>query len=180
MALLLKNVYAVDPQLSMNQICDIVVRDGKIVEVGQDLSIEKGETRDMAGKYCVPGLVDMHVHLRDPGQEHKGDIASETRAAVKGGFTAVCCMPNTKPTIDNADVVEYVLKRAAEVGKCRVHVSGACTKGLQGVELSEMGDMRAHGAVAFTDDGRGVQDSGMMRRVMDYARQFDCAVMSHC
>ncbi len=180
MALLLKNVQAVDPQLSLNQFCDIVVRDGKIVEVGQDLSIEKGETRDMAGKYCIPGLVDMHVHLRDPGQEHKGDIASETRAAAKGGFTAVCCMPNTKPTIDNADVVEYVLKRAAEVGKCRVHVAGACTKGLQGIELSEMGDMRAHGAVAFTDDGRGVQDSGMMRRVMDYARQFGCAVMSHC
>ena len=180
MALLLKNVQAVDPQISMNQFCDIVVRDGKIVEVGQDLSIEKGETRDMAGKYCIPGLVDMHVHLRDPGQEHKGDIASETRAAAKGGFTAVCCMPNTKPTIDNADVVEYVLKRAAEVGKCRVHVAGACTKGLQGVELSEMGDMRAHGAVAFTDDGRGVQDSGMMRRVMDYAKQFGCAVMSHC
>ena len=180
MALLLKNVQAVDPQLSLNQFCDIVVRDGKIVEVGQDLSIEKGETRDMAGKYCIPGLVDMHVHLRDPGQEHKGDIASETRAAAKGGFTAVCCMPNTKPTIDNADVVEYVLKRAAEVGKCRVHVAGACTKGLQGIELSEMGDMRAHGAVAFTDDGRGVQDSGMMRRVMDYAHQFGCAVMSHC
>ncbi|MBQ9020715.1 MAG: dihydroorotase [Eggerthellaceae bacterium] len=180
MALLLKNVYAVDPQLSMNQICDIIVRDGKIVEVGQDLSIEKGETRDMGGKYCIPGLVDMHVHLRDPGQEHKGDIASETRAAAKGGFTAVCCMPNTSPTIDNADVVEYVLKRTAEVGKCRVHVTGACTKGLAGVELSEMGDMRAHGAVAFTDDGRGVQDSGMMRRVMDYANQFGCAVMSHC
>ena len=180
MALLLKNVQAVDPQLPMNQFCDIVVRDGKIVEVGQDLSIEKGETRDMAGKYCIPGLVDMHVHLRDPGQEHKGDIASETRAAAKGGFTAVCCMPNTKPTIDNADVVEYVLKRADEVGKCRVHVAGACTKGLAGVELSEMGDMRAHGAVAFTDDGRGVQDSGMMRRVMDYAHQFGCAVMSHC
>lgn len=180
MALLLKNVHAIDPQLSMDQICDIAIRDGKIAEVGQGLSIPKGEVRDMAGKTCIPGIVDMHVHLRDPGQEHKEDIRSGTRAAAKGGVTAVCCMPNTTPTIDNADVVDYVLKQAAELGKCRVHVAGACTKSLAGIELSEMGDLRAHGAVAFTDDGRGVQDSGMMRRVMDYANQFGCAVMSHC
>ncbi len=180
MALLLKNVHAIDPQVSINEVCDIVVRDGKIVEVGQGLSIPKGETRDMDGKICIPGLVDIHVHLREPGQEHKEDIASGTRAAAKGGVVAVCCMPNTSPTIDNADVVEYVRKRADEVGKCRVLVAGACTQGLRGEVLSEMGDMVAHGAVAFTDDGRGVQDSGMMRRVMDYAAQFGCVVMSHC
>ena len=180
MALLLKNVHAIDPQLSLNEMCDIAIRDGRIVEVGQDLSIPKGEVRDMEGKICIPGIVDIHVHLRDPGQEHKGDIATETRAAAKGGVTAVCCMPNTKPTIDNADVVEYVRSRAAKVGKCRVHVAGSCTQELRGEILSEMGDMVAHGAVAFTDDGRGVQDSGMMRRVMDYAHQFNKVVMSHC
>ncbi len=128
----------------------------------------------------VPGLVDMHVHLREPGFEQKEDIASGTRAAAAGGFTDVCCMPNTKPVTDNATVVEYIRARAAAVGKCRVHVAGACSQGLKGETLSEMGDMYEHGAVAFTDDGRGVQDAGMMRRVMDYASMFGCPVMSHC
>lgn len=180
MDLLLKNVRAIDPQLSLNEECDIRICDGRITEVGKGLDPKDAEVRDFSGKICVPGLVDIHVHLREPGQEHKEDIESGTRAAAKGGFTAVCCMPNTLPTIDNADVVEYVRKRADEVGKCRVLVSGACTQGLRGEVLSEMGDMVAHGAVAFTDDGRGVQDSGMMRRVMDYANQFGKVVMSHC
>ncbi|WP_165044223.1 dihydroorotase [Adlercreutzia sp. ZJ138] len=180
MALLLKNAHVIDPQVGLNETTDILIRDGKIAGVGRDLIMGKGVERDLAGKIVVPGLVDMHVHLREPGFEQKGDIASETRAAAKGGFTAVCCMPNTKPVIDNALGVEYVQARATAVGKCRVHVAGACSQGLAGETLSEMGDMRAHGAVAFTDDGRGVQGAGMMRRVMDYASQFDCAVMSHC
>lgn len=180
MALLLKNAHVIDPQVGLNETADILIRDGKIAGIGHDLAMEKGVERDLAGKVVVPGLVDMHVHLREPGFELKGDIASETRAAAKGGFTAVCCMPNTNPVIDNALGVEYVRARAAAVGKCRVHVAGACSQGLAGETLSEMGDMRAHGAVAFTDDGRGVQGAGMMRRVMDYASQFGCAVMSHC
>ena len=180
MALLLKNAHVIDPQVGLNETADIVVRDGKIAEIGKNLSIEKGVERDLAGKIVVPGLVDIHVHLREPGFEQKEDIASGTRAAAHGGFTAVCAMPNTKPTIDNALGVEYVKARAAAVGKCRVHVSGSCTQGLKGDTLSEMGDMVAHGAVAFTDDGRGVQGAGMMRRVMDYAVQFNKVVMSHC
>lgn len=180
MALLIKNVRAIDPQVNLDEVCDILVRDGKIVEVGKDLSIEKGETRDYTGKIAVPGLVDMHVHLREPGYEWKEDIKSGTRAAAKGGFTAVCCMPNTNPVIDNAEVVEFVNKRAADTGACRVHVAGSCSQGLKGETLSEMGDMVAHGAVAFTDDGRGVQGAGMMRRVLDYANQFGRTVMSHC
>ena len=179
MALLLKNVRAIDPQVALDEVCDIVIRDGKIAEVGQNLSIEKGETRDMGGKIAVPGLVDVHVHLREPGFEQKEDIASGTRAAAHGGFTAVCCMANTNPVIDNALGVEYILARAAAVGKCRVHVAGAATQGLKGEIISEMGDMVAHGAVAFTDDGRGIQGAGMMRRVMDYASQFDRVVMAH-
>ena len=179
MALLLKNVRAIDPQVALDEVCDIVIRDGKIAEVGQNLSIEKGETRDMGGKIAVPGLVDVHVHLREPGFEQKEDIASGTRAAAHGGFTAVCCMANTNPGIDNALGVEYILARAAAVGKCRVHVAGAATQGLKGEIISEMGDMVAHGAVAFTDDGRGIQGAGMMRRVMDYASQFDRVVMAH-
>ena len=180
MALLLKNAQVIDPQVGLNETADILVRDGKIVEVGQNLTMEKGVERDLAGKIVVPGLVDMHVHLREPGFEQKEDIASGTRAAAHGGFTAVCAMPNTNPVVDNAVAVEYVKSIAAQVGKCRVHVSGSCSQGLKGETLSEMGDMIVHGAVAFTDDGHGVQGAGMMRRVMDYASQFGRVVMSHC
>ena len=180
MALMLKNARLVDPQVGLDEVADVLIRDGRIVEVGHDLAMEKGVERDLAGKVVVPGLVDMHVHLREPGQEQKEDIASGTRAAAHGGFTAVCAMPNTAPVIDNALGVEYVKARAAAVGKCRVHVAGACSQGLKGEVLSEMGDMVAHGAVAFTDDGHGIQDAGMMRRVMDYASQFGRTVMVHC
>ena len=180
MALLLKDARVIDPQVGLDEVCEILVRDGKIVEVGHNLSMEKGVTRDLTGKILVPGLVDMHVHLREPGQEPKGDIASETRAAAHGGITAVCSMPNTTPVIDNALGVEYIRARAHAVGKCRVHIAGSCTKGLSGETLSEMGDMASHGVVAFTDDGRGVQGAGMMRKVMDYASQFGRVVMSHC
>ncbi len=180
MALMLKNARLVDPQVGLDEVADVLIRDGRIVEVGHDLAMEKGVERDLAGKVVVPGLVDMHVHLREPGQEQKEDIASGTRAAAHGGFTAVCAMPNTAPVIDNALGVEYVKARAEAVGKCRVHVAGACSQGLKGEVLSEMGDMVAHGAVAFTDDGHGVQGAGMMRRVMDYASQFGRTVMVHC
>lgn len=180
MALLLKNARFIDPQTGLDEVCEMLVRDGRIVEVGHDLKMDKGVERDLGGKIVVPGLVDIHVHFRDPGQEYKEDLESGTRAAVHGGFTDVCCMPNTAPTIDSAVVVDYVRNKADRVGKCRVHVSGACTKGLSGEALSDMGDMVAHGAVAFTDDGRGVQSAGAMRRVMEYASQFGKTVMSHC
>ncbi|MCI8340455.1 MAG: dihydroorotase [Eggerthellaceae bacterium] len=180
MALMLKNARLVDPQVGLDEVADILIRDGRIVEVGHGLSMEKGIERDLSGKVVVPGLVDMHVHLREPGQEQKEDIASGTRAAAHGGFTAVCAMPNTSPVIDNALGVEYVKARAEQVGKCRVLVAGACSQGLKGEVLAEMGDMAAHGAVAFTDDGHGIQDAGMMRRVMDYAVQFGRTVMVHC
>ena len=180
MALLLKNAHVIDPQVGLNETADILIRDGKIVEVGQGLAMEKGVERDLGGKIVVPGLVDMHVHLREPGLEQKEDIESGTRAAAHGGFTAICAMPNTDPVVDDAVAVEYVKAVAAAKGACRVHVAGSCTKDLAGEVLSDMGDMVAHGAVAFTDDGHGVQGAGMMRRVMDYASQFNRVVMSHC
>lgn len=180
MALLLKGARLIDPAVGLDEKADMIVRDGKIVEIGQDLSIPKGVERDLSGKIITPGLCDIHVHLRDPGLEYKEDIESGTRAAAKGGFTSVCCMPNTSPTIDSAATVDYVINKANDVGSCRVHVVGACSKGLGGETLAEIGDMVAHGAVAFTDDGRGVQDSGMMRRVMEYVGMFDKVVMSHC
>ena len=157
MALLLKNGHVVDPQTHTGMRFDVKIDGDTIVEVGENLSTDGCEVIDLAGKYLVPGLVDMHVHLREPGYEHKGTIESETRAAVKGGFTGVCSMPNTD-----------------------VYPAGACSKGLKGEIIAEMGDMVAHGAVAFTDDGRGIQGAGMMRRCMDYGKMFNKTFLSHC
>jgi dihydroorotase len=182
MALLLKNARLVDPAVSLDAPRDILIRDGKIVEIGEPGTVDlpKGVERDLAGKIVVPGLVDMHVHLRDPGQEYKEDIASGGRAAAKGGFTAVLAMPNTKPTCDNSSIVRDMLEKAERSTRTRIHVSGALTVGLKGEALSEMGDMARAGAVAFTDDGRGVQGSNMMRLAMDYAKTFGRPVLSHC
>lgn len=181
MSLILKNVRAVDPQIGLDDVVSIRIEGDKIAEVGSRVTAAEGDTvRDLSGKLLVPGLVDIHVHLREPGQEYKEDIESGTRAAAAGGFTAVCCMPNTAPAIDNGAMVEAVKGIAAAKGHCRVHVAGCCTKGREGAAIAEMGDMVEHGAVAFTDDGCGVADAGAMRRVMDYANQFGKVVMSHC
>ncbi len=180
MALILKNAHVVDPSVELDGIMDVLIEDGKIARVGEGIEAEGAEVCDLSGKYLVPGLVDMHVHLREPGFEHKEDIASGTRSAAKGGFTGVCCMPNTDPVTDNGVVVGYIVARAAQVGKCRVYPAGAMSKGLKGEIISEMGDMVAQGAVAFTDDGRGIQDAGMMRRAMDYGKMFGRVFMSHC
>lgn len=180
MALLLKNAHVVDPSVELDGIVDVLIENDRIVNVGEGLSAEGAEVVDLTGKYLVPGLVDMHVHLREPGFETKGDIESETAAAAKGGFTGVCSMPNTDPVTDNGVVIEYIKSVAAAKGHCRVYPSGAMTRGLKGEIISEMGDMVAHGCVAFTDDGRGIQGAGMMRRAMDYGKMFDKVFMSHC
>jgi dihydroorotase len=182
MALLLKGALCVDPVTGLNAERDVLIRDGVIVEIGEpgSVALAKGVERDLAGKVLVPGLMDMHVHLRDPGQEYKEDLASGGAAAARGGFTAVLAMPNTAPICDNATQVNYVRERAREVTRTRVYVAGSLTRGLAGEALSEMGDMVRAGAVAFTDDGRGVQDGGMMRRAMDYAKPFKTPVLSHC
>lgn len=180
MAFLLKSAHVVDPAVGLDEVCDVLIEGDKIAAVASNLEAGDATVLDMSGKYLVPGLVDMHVHLREPGYEHKEDIESGTRAAAKGGFTGVCSMPNTDPVADNGSVIEYVKARAAAVGHCRVFPSGACSRGLKGEALSEMGDMVAHGAVAFTDDGRGVQGAGMMRRCMDYGKMFGKVFMSHC
>lgn len=180
MKLLVKGVRAIDPQVSLDEVVDVLIEDGCISQVAPSIEAKDAEVLDRSGCIMVPGLVDAHVHLRDPGLEYKETIATGTAAAAHGGFVAVCSMPNTKPTTDEASVIDYVLTQAKEAGHCRVYPSGACTKGLKGEALAEIGDMAAHGAVAFTDDGRGVQSAGMMRRVMDYAKMFDKVVMSHC
>lgn len=177
---LIKNVRVIDPALSLDEVADILIDGQTIAQVGKNIECADAEIFDRDGCIAVPGLVDIHVHLRDPGQEYKETIETGTAAAAHGGFTGICSMPNTNPTTDNATTIDYVLDKAAQAGHCRVYPSGACTKGLKGESLSEMGDMVLHGAVAFTDDGRGVQNSGVMRRMMDYAKMFNKVVMSHC
>ncbi len=179
MALILKGGRVIDPQVGIDEIADVLVEDGKIKSVGASIVTKDAEVLDCTGKIIVPGLVDAHVHLREPGFEHKEDIESGTRAAVRGGFTTVCAMPNTNPCIDDAVGVEYVKAVAEKKGKCKVEVSGACTCERAGETLSDMGDMWDHGVRMFTDDGSGIQKAGIMRLVMDYASQFDCVVSVH-
>lgn len=179
MALLLKGGRVVDPRAGLDGVMDVVVRDGVIAEVGEGLSIPKGEAVDCDGKVVLPGLVDAHTHVREPGREDEETVASATRAAACGGFTAVCAMPNTEPPADTGSAVRFLVERAEETG-VRVHPVGALTKGRAGEALAEVGDMVREGAVAFTDDGDGVQDAGMMRLAMDYVKAFGRPVLAHC
>lgn len=180
MALLLKNGRVVDPEAGIDEIADIIVKDGVIAEIGPDLKIEKGETLDVSEKVVLPGLVDAHTHLREPGREDEETVASGTAAAAHGGFTAVCAMPNTSPVCDTGSKVRFIVERAAEEGVVRVYPIGALTKGQEGVALAEIGDMLAEGAVAFSDDGRGVQSAGVTRVAMDYLKAFDAPLVAHC
>lgn len=177
---LIKNVRVIDPSVGIDEVSDILIDGEVIAEVGKNIECSDAQVLDRSGCIVVPGLVDIHVHLRDPGQEYKETIETGTAAAAHGGFTGICSMPNTSPTTDDAATIDYVLDKAKQAHHCRVYPSGACTKGLKGESLAEIGDMVSHGAVAFTDDGRGIQHAGMMRRVMDYAKMFDKVVMSHC
>jgi dihydroorotase len=170
----------VDPAVGLDEIADIIIRDGVIVEIGHDLTIPKGITIECAEKIVVPGLVDIHTHLREPGFEYKEDVASGARAAAHGGFTAVCAMPNTEPVCDEGSAVRFLVERAAAHSNVRIHPIGAITVGSKGKALAEMGDMLAEGAVGFSDDGKGVQSAGMMRLAMDYAGQFGTVLVSHC
>lgn len=178
---LLKGVRAIDPAIGLDTIRDILIEEEIITRIEAVIEPEEDMiVLDRAGEIAIPGLVDVHVHLRDPGYEYKETIESGTAAAAHGGFTDICSMANTDPVTDEAAIIDHVIDKAIEAGHCSVHPAGACTKGLKGESLAEMGDMVAHGAAAFTDDGRGIQDAGMMRRVMDYAKMFDKVIMSHC
>lgn len=159
---------------------DILLENGKIEKIGKNLKADGAEVIDAAGLTVFPGLIDMHVHLREPGFEYKEDIASGSAAAVAGGFTQVCCMPNTDPVCDNAAVVGYIAARAKEVGLCKVHPIGAITRGEKGETLSEMGKMKDAGAVAVSDDGKPVANARMMRLAMEYASDFGLICLSHC
>lgn len=180
MALLLKNARLVDPAVGLDAVCDLVIRDGVIAEIGTDLKVAKGETVECAEKVVLPGLADVHVHLREPGREDEESVSSGTRAAAHGGFTAVCAMPNTDPVADEGSSVRFLRERAEAEGAVRVYPLGAITAKQEGRALAEIGDMVAEGAVAFSDDGHGVQSAGMMRLAMDYIKRFAAPVVSHC
>lgn len=156
---------------------DIRIESGRIAELGAGL---KGDGVDCAGLTVFPGLIDMHVHLREPGFEKKEDIASGSAAAVKGGFTQICCMPNTKPVTDNKVVVSYIKNRAKEVGLCKVHPIGAITEGQKGETLAAIGAMKAAGAVAISEDGKSVPSTKIMANAMLYAADFGLKCLCHC
>src|SRR5213596_1494028 len=179
---LLKGARLVDPASGRDGIFDLLIEDGRIARVGQDLPAEAG-TRvvDIPNGFIVcPGLIDMHVHLREPGQEHKETIATGMAAAVAGGFTAVACMPNTSPVNDNAGVTEYMLKKAAEANLARVYPIGAVSRGQAGEQLADIAELRQAGCVALTDDGRPVATALLMRRALEYAGMFRMPVIEHC
>ena len=162
------------------EVCDILTEGNKIVRIAPEIEDAEAETIDAAGLHVFPGLIDMHVHLREPGFEYKEDIASGSAAAVRGGFTQICCMPNTAPVCDNAAVVGYIVARGKEAGMCKVHPIGSITVGEEGKQLSEMGKMKEAGAVAVSDDGRPVSDARMMRLGIEYASDFGLLCLSHC
>lgn len=159
---------------------DVLVVNGKIAEIAPDMSVDGARIIDVAGKYVFPGLVDMHTHLREPGFEVKETIASGTRAAVRGGFTSVACMPNTKPVADNQAVINLIKEKARQAGMANVYPVGAITKSSRGNELAEMAELRDAGAVAFSDDGNPVVSAKVMRRAMQYAGMLGLPVISHC
>ncbi|MDT8443404.1 MAG: dihydroorotase [Desulfuromonadales bacterium] len=177
--ILIKGGRVISPAQKLDDLCDVLIEKGRIVAIGKDLDARGAEVIDASGKLVTPGLVDIHVHLRDPGLEYKEDIASGTLSAVTGGFTSVACMPNTKPVNDNQTVTSYILKKAADEGHCRVFPIASITKGLNGESLTEMGELQALGVCAVSDDGKPVSNPQLMRRAMEYARPFGLTIISH-
>lgn len=183
-SLVLQGGRVIDPSSGLDEVADVVITDGRIDRVGrgaaEGVQGERVERRDVSGKWVTPGFVDLHVHLREPGQEYKEDLASGLRAAVAGGFTTVCPMPNTRPTNDTRAITESMVAKAAGLGLARLLPFGAITRGLRGEELAEMADLRDAGAIGVSDDGRCVMNAAVMRRALEYARTFDLLVTQHC
>lgn len=181
---ILRDGRVLDPASERDEIADVVVEDGRVVRVGRDAgaSVEGERVRriDCAGRWVTPGFLDLHVHLREPGQEYKEDVASGLRAAAAGGFTTVCAMPNTKPVNDRRAITEAMLSRARGVAGARLKVFGAVTMGSQGEQLTEMADLAEAGAIGVSDDGVCVMNAAVMRRALEYAATFDLLVSQHC
>jgi dihydroorotase len=180
MSLLIKNGHVVDPASSTDAVQDVLIANGRVERVGHDLPREAATTvLDATGKIVCPGFIDIHVHLREPGYEYKETVASGTRAAAAGGFTAVCCMANTQPVNDNRSITDYIRAKAAVEGAVRVYPIGAVTRGLAGEELAELAELAEAGCVAFSDDGKCVMNAALYRRAMEYTLPFGAPVISH-
>ncbi|HEX4825706.1 MAG TPA: dihydroorotase [Candidatus Polarisedimenticolaceae bacterium] len=180
MTLLLRNARLVDPEAGWDGPGDVLIDGGRVTRVAKTIAPDGAKEIDLGGLVVCPGFIDMHVHLREPGQEWKETIATGTRAAAAGGFTGVACMPNTEPPIDSRSVVEFVLAQARLHGVVPVYPIGCVSKAQKGEELAEMGDMALAGARGFSDDGKPVASAGLMRRALEYAQIFDLPVIDHC
>jgi dihydroorotase len=181
MKLLLKNGRLVDPANGRDGAFDVLIEDGRIARVDRNLPVEGAEIMEIEPGWIVaPGLIDIHVHLREPGQEHKETVATGAAAAVAGGFTAVACMPNTDPINDHAGITQFILKKAAEAQLARVYPIGAVSVGSNGEQLAELGEQKAAGCVAFSDDGRPVATALLMRRALEYASMLKVPIVDHC
>lgn len=178
--LLIKHGRVVDPAQRLDDGLDVLLAEGVVVRLAERIDDPGAQVIDAAGLVVAPGFIDMHVHLREPGFEYKETVATGTAAAVAGGFTAVCCMPNTSPVNDTAAVTEFITKRAAEAKLARVYPIGAVSKGLAGEELAEIGEMVRAGAVAVSDDGKPVHNAYLMRRALEYTQLFGIPVIDHC
>jgi len=180
-SLLLAGGRVIDPAHNLDSQADVLITDGRIAQVGKGLSApQDAEVIDVSGKVVCPGLIDLHVHLREPGQSAKETIATGTAAAARGGFTSVVCMPNTSPSIDTVGTVALIHERALNEGMANVFVAGAITKDIAGEELAPIGSLKKEGVVAITDDGHCIQNNELMRRALEYARMFNLPVMDHC
>ncbi|MDT4955359.1 MAG: dihydroorotase [Acidobacteriota bacterium] len=182
MRLLIANGHLIDPTQGQNSGKNLLIEDGRVAGLldRSDGAPEGAEVLDATGLVVAPGFIDMHVHLREPGQEHKETIATGAAAGVAGGFTSLCAMPNTDPVNDSPAVTRFIIEQAERAALANVFPVGSITKGLKGAELAEMGEMKLSGIVAVSDDGRPVPSAGMMRRAMEYARGFDLTVVDHC
>lgn len=180
MTLLLKNGRVIDPSQNLDQVGDLLIDEGHIGAFGEKLSSAEAETIDVSGLVVCPGLVDLHTHLREPGFEQKETISTGAKAGVAGGYTTLCCMPNTRPAIDNKSVVTFIKQRGKETDLSSVLPIGSLTKGMKGEELSEIGELVESGVVALSDDGFPIQNAGLMRRAMEYASMFNLPVITHC
>jgi len=180
-SMLLKDVHVVDPAARRNGRFDVLIEAGRVSRVGRDIPAGNAKVVELP-KSCVvtPGLIDIHVHLREPGQEHKETIATGTASAVAGGFTAVACMPNTDPVNDHPGITELILRRAAEAGLARVYPIGAVSMSSRGEQMAELAAQQAAGCVAFTDDGRPVASALLMRRALEYAGMLGVPIVNHC
>lgn len=180
MRILIKNGHIVDPKCKRDGIFDILIEDGKVQEIDTNIEYTTGDIIDAEGKHILPGFVDAHCHLRDPGFEYKEDIETGTRSAASGGFTSIACMPNTNPVTDSEAVLKYIINKAKQEGMVNVYPIGSITKGMKGEELSEIGELKFAGAAAISDDGKPVKNASLMKKALQYASMFDITVISHC